>query len=1086
VRSDDWNTFAAYNFGWARKPRFVVEIVYDDENVVLTSHEHPKNLEGQVLEGFLEGVSSTSNAVYPIDGRSEIGGLTVSALDVSTPKRSWVYDLGGVHWFRQDGSRFHANRKTRIRAYFVIDEASPTTTASIFSVEGVLYYMISDTGQVRVYDSAAVAFTNTGLYVEPGKIHRAEIEWDGEGNFYVWLDGQKYSPSPATTYTIESPVNSGALYIGGRWTVFTEGRVWGVKAWDEGVLKCDAPMNEGHGIPREYVYKREMVRLSRTAGAAGWARQTLDNISDVLRAKINDSSSPANPQGTFERELRLYVGFTDDFDDYVRVITTYIDSVDTQDGEYTFRCSDVTKLLRRNVFERKTWRLTSDLDDGSASPQPDIPLSESPDDVRCPHTAAFTDAPSETVGYIKVKDTGEIIRYTGVSDSPAAFTGITRGVMGTNAAATSGDYANGVDNYPELEEVIYLEMPAPQLAYAVITGRIFGSSPMATLPDHWHMGVSVDKMATSEWEGIGPDLYDSDIAGLVLYFNHLKKTDGKKFVENEIHRLVGTYSPINTDGTLGLARINRVLSGSSADGLLYQDQIVSYTPAKTVSRDVINSYRIDYQWNGEKYLNSFLFTDADSVAINGASKTKVLKFKGLHTSRHSVSLIAQLINTLQDRYRNPPIEMGVNLLPEYNIIESNDVITVVLYSQSEFADSSNVFINRPFEVQRTSVDWVRGDVRLQLFASTGTGGAAMYTPNIVLADAFYTSKGTDIATMESPSPIDGAGNLLADLTLTGDADMTAAGAVYYVDGDFTVPNGVTLTVEDNVQLRVKGTFTVNGTVDGVGNGKAGATDTRGIGSGLWLRPFCIEGTSGFIGNTRSTDSAGHHGGDWWQCSGLLTEGQHSTFPDVLLNAGDQTASPVPADVTGVPTDMRGTSGATGAMACREYWGYRYIEARGGDGGDGGAGVCVIARGMGAGANGLINLSGGDGAEGETWTVTGGYYRPENANPSQPYQYKAGTGAGGGPGGLLVVIDGDAGLPDLTSTFVGRTGATVPVGTDADDWGHPRIGWGYGQNTKPHTGRNAGYADGNPQYIIDDVDRSEACLKVLWVPEAADG
>ena len=881
VRSDDWGSFGSYSFSANRQPKCVVRVLYDDETLNFTSHSGLSNLSGTTLEEVLSGVSSTSQKVFPMDGRTQIGGVTVRLLDNSSP----------------------------------------------------------------------------------------------------------------STFT------------------------------------------------------------------------------DKVRSQLASVDSPPDAgESLRHKEVQVWVGYTDDFSDFVQVVTTYVNEVSLNKGEYTLACIDVTRQMRKSIFEQKKTRLAANLSDPDTSPQSDISVTTVDGFAMLEHTGAFTDAPSQTVGYLRVVDTGEIIRYTGISESPLAFTGITREVFGTVGGAVTVDIAEAEDQWPELEEFVYLEMPAPQLAYAVITGEVLGSSPTITLPEHWHMGIDTAQVEASEFSDIGDDLYYDDESGVILRFEHLKKTDGKKFVESEIHRLVGTYSPVNRDGKLGLRRINQVLSDASPVISLNEAHVVNHSALKHKQSDVVNQFRIDYQPNAERYLRSLSLTDADSISRNNTVKEKVLKFKGLHNARHTQSVIYSLINGLQVRYRNAPEELSIDVMPYLDVLEAGDVIKLTLDHLQDF--SSDGTLSRAFEIQSVRIDWMKGKVTLGLFGSSGEEGDPLLTPPApVLADAFYTSKGTDLASI-SPSIVDGSGHITADCTLTGDADMTDAGAVYYYDGDLTIDNGVTVTITDNVQLRVKGTLTVNGEVNGVGGGITGST-SHFVSEKLRIR--------GYVGDTRGTDGwhRGESGGTQYKFNvGQLGEGYNSSFPSLSLNAGDQTASPIPTDISGIPTDLRGTGGGKGG-SCLNHSNYAVSgdKPKGGDGGDGGAGLCVIARAFNFGASGQIDLSGTDGDDPGTYFHFDQHY------------FRAGTGGGGGAGCVLALIDGANALPDLSGgNFIANTGLSEPVtGMFQDNEGHG-VGssWNEYYNNSPSNpllGHNDGYPS-NPVYIISGVDRSATNRKAMHIPESA--
>jgi len=574
------------------------------------------------------------------------------------------------------------------------------------------------------------------------------------------------------------------------------------------------------------------------------------------------------------------------------------------------------------------------------------------------------------------------------------------------------------------------------------------------------MGISTDKVEASEFEGIGDDLYYDDESGVILRFNELKKTDGKKFVESEIHRLIGTYSPVNRDGKMGLRRVNQVLADASYVVSLNHIHVMNHSALMHKQSDVVNQFRIDYQYISDSYVRSLSLTDADSVDRNDTVKEKVLRFKGLHNSRHSQSLIYSLINGLQHRYRNAPQEITVDVLPYWDKVEPGDIIKLSLDHVQDFAGSGT--LSRSFEVHGVSVDWMKGKVKLNLFASSGEEGDPLLTPEAsVLADAFYTSKGTDLASI-SPSIVNGSGHIDADCTLTGHEDVTNASAIYYYDGDLTIDSGVTVTITDNVQLRVKGLFTNNGTIDGEGGGISGATSYVFSESGKdALRGYvgAVQGTDGWYRDAASTYNFEQ---------AIRINGDNASFPSITVDAGDQTASPVPTDISGIPTDLRGGGGAIGGRIRTTST----ILQDGGDGGDGGAGFCAIARGFAFGASGRVDLSGTDGSE-----ASGTYHYDSQ-------YFKAGTGAGGGAGCLLLLVDGSSQpFPSVAGVFVADTGASVPPTGDphVTETSSAAVAWGNvgaSSPSNPYTGND------DHDNTVSDVDRFSTNKKIMYIPESA--
>lgn len=733
---------------------------------------------------------------------------------------------------------------------------------------------------------------------------------------------------------------------------------------------------------------------------------TAEGFTDEIRAKLQSG------EGVRGAEVRIFAGYGRDFSYFQRVLTPVVESVDFDGATYTIQCTDRTREWRTNIFEPKTTNLAANISATATT----IPVVDASEFQTVFHPASYSDAPGQTVGYARIKTTEEIIRFTGVDTNANTLTGVTRGVFGTEAKPV--EFTAGADSSrnPEVSEWIYLELPGPMLAYAVLTGVIKGTAH--TLPSHWHLGVAESLVDGDAFDAIGADLYDpaNVAAGLILRFAGLKRQDGKRFLEKEIHLLQGTYSPINADGTIGLKRANRVLAEAVPVATLDESNVVTASGLTHDLGALANQFRIEWNFDPveEEFTRLNLYTYTGSVSKHGPAKPVELKFKGLHGARHTGNTIADRIAVLRDRYGAPPLRVKLRVLPSLNGLELGDVVRVNLASVRDFTGEAGTTLARSFEVQGTSIDWVRGSVELDLFGSTYTDDESPTGATVVLPDGFYTGEGTNLATVLSIS----GGVVQANGTITGTADLTAPASIFYYAGDLTIPAGVTVSVVGNVQLRIRGGLTINGTIDGIGDGLAGVADSSTIGAAWALD----DGAVGFLGPTicgpgisRLFTSAT---GVYIDNVKAPTRGLFSAFPRLnLVVEFDDPDTPTTATIAGIPTELRGTSGGPGACLL-DYaagFGSPHVDALGGTGGDSGAGLAIICRGIGFGLNGLIDLSGDDGADGVNATF---------ASPASSQTFRTGGGAGGCPGALLILLDGAIHtVPDLTGHFTAERGAT---------------------------------------------------------------
>ncbi|MCX2803384.1 hypothetical protein OQJ68_16530, partial [Microbulbifer thermotolerans] len=334
------------------------------------------------------------------------------------------------------------------------------------------------------------------------------------------------------------------------------------------------------------------------------------------------------------------------------------------------------------------------------------------------------------------------------------------------------------------------------------------------------------------------------------------------------------------------------------------------------------------------------------------------------------------------------LDIGHDYVADY----SYEVDYIRLYPTADLDEYS---LDRAMEVQRISVDQVTGAVTVDLFGSYQPAGYIPDQPgastSAELPDSWYEAEGTEMTA--AGLSIDSSGFLTADGTLTGSASSRT---IYYYLGDLTIPVGRTLTVTDNVELRVRGVLQIDGEL-------RGAPSNNGVGF--------LGSCRGGHGNTVGAPSGGYIS---LRSRGEVVEGRNEIMPSINIenNAGD---------LTGIPDDLRGSGGAGGGKSyvwnsAEAFW---EISGFGGAGGYGGAGIVAIARGIAFGVSGRINTTGADGGPGNT----------------QFHSVPGGSGGGGAPGGVLLLVDGTNNpLPILTNNKI-----VACYGESPDGPGNPGYG-----------------------------------------------
>lgn len=757
-------------------------------------------------------------------------------------------------------------------------------------------------------------------------------------------------------------------------------------------------------------------KLDPLAGAASIGTLTIklldyaEEITTLINGKLDGGD------GLRGKRMRVYRGFAGEpWSTYELFQTQIVDTVSLDNGVYTFKCADVQRTQRKKIFVLNKTQLSASvgIDDTL------IPVAVNDNIQFLEHGPSYSDAPNSTVLYLKVDD--EVIRCSGTTtDGTLGLCYVVdtsnargRGALGTAPAEHNIDDTASSDRRTEVEEFVYLELPLVKLAYAILTGTLYGDG--VSLPDNWHLNMSTDYVATSEFVTIGPDWWvtSDDTAGRIGRFTGLSDEDGKKFLETEIYRLLGAFSPVLADGSLGLRRMTRVLADASHIADITKNEIVSNTELTHDMREVANQLRIDWNWDHlkEELTRSNLLIDSNSVSMHGAAPVKVLEFRGLHGSRHTGETINQLFDTLRDRYAGPPQRIKVTALIRNHRIEIGDIVRLTHPDIQDFVTGES--IDRSFEVQNISINWANGLVTFDLFGSAQAAVMDAISSTDVLNDTFYTSAGTDIETLPGVTNVSGVIHVASDLDLTGTIGSllaTNSAAILYADGPLQIDSSVTLTCNLATQLRVKGQLQVNGTITAAGNGHAGAT-APSVPTGYntyspsWYT--FTEPTDPGVETIGATASQGGVviGDSHSVKHGHVVSGSIPTLPYYTLENNDGDS------IDGLPDALIGIAGSSGGHSAINGGTSADTFIKGGDGGDSGGGLLIICRGFDIGVSGQINTSGSNGGAG---TSAG--------------DAASGAGAGGYPGGVVVLLDGDTTYPTGLSRILCYRGVSPYLGS----------------------------------------------------------
>ncbi len=867
--------FSVHNRSRSKNPYWVVEIAFDRDNtdlVYFTSHAEARSPDGApVIHGVVDSISGTSQRVYPIEGRSTIGDISVDLVD----RGGWLTDLFRAKLLGEDKGL----REKRVRVYMGFEGLAWN------NYELVQTQIVS--GRVQ-YDQ--------GSY----RLSCSDIQRSARKDIFL-----------AVSTRLRETVSQNATTIP--------------------VLRTDRLNLVEHSHSYTDAPPYSAGTLSATNGSAaltGASTQWLNRALQGGRIVIDGQSYLVSAIGS-DTSITLATPFTGS-----------------------------TGSSKNYVIYPK-------------------------------------------VGYIKLDD--ELICYPIGGVEPNELRFCRRGVLGSRPAEHQVGENVEDDRKPRIDDVMYLEMPIPKMTLALLTGDLWGQ-PGQRFPDGWHLDIDPQYIRTSDFLAVGDDIWDpdDDTVGRSLRFVAERQQDAKRFIESQINRAYGAYNPVYRDGALGLRRITPVLEHAPHVRVLDETLITGHSALIHDKAAVHNQFMIHWNYDPvrEELTRSNFLPDAASIQRHGGAPVMEVELRGLHGVRHDQDTIIYVFDALRSRHAGPPLRLNIRAMPSMNDLEVGDIIRL-RHPRIRDYNGQQAEVDRAFEIQSVSIDWMNGDVSFDLFGSSQE--ATPQELDGVGIDAspsgWYTSQGTNLQTLLGAGfeVVGDVGRIIADATLTGGNNMNATGSIFYYDGPLEVAAGVRLTIEQNVQIRVRGFCTVNGIIDGRGRGT----------------PPSDGGSPGFLGSSIA-------GGMVWWAARAHPANLPQSHWEFLSWPGQVSAaarSGMPQSfnlrwsgggLQGLPGNLRGTSGPRGGPVS---WvapfpellpGPPPILAAGGAGGAGGAGLVVVCRG--AGGAGTIDLSGGDAALGQV------YQFPDDQVPGwYPEALHAAAGGGGAPGGLLFVIDDSGGL-----------------------------------------------------------------------------
>lgn len=658
--------------------------------------------------------------------------------------------------------------------------------------------------------------------------------------------------------------------------------------------------------------------------------------------------------------------------------------------------------------------------------------------------------------------------------SPVQFFNCARGAKGTTPAIHSLNIGGLPSRQIEVGEIGYLTMPGPMMALALMTGKLYNQTPVLaerSIPASYHMRINERYVNIASFENVGTDLWDlSDQSGIIFEFVIAEKEEGKRFLEQEIYRVLGDVTFTGDDGRITYKRITSILFDAATVGTLNSSN-AKFGDLTHDLPNLSNFYVFDWDMDpitGKRRERDTLI-DITSRDIHDDGKILHYTFRGISRDIYTKAFIYSRMDDLRDSFSGPPLLIPVEAAPSQDKYQIGDVVFCESKDTRNYTNPKG-YLSNAMMVLSADVDYPTGKLVYKMFGSSRKADLIInQLDDFALDDSVYSVAGGMLAAFK----LDALGALNTAVDAQGVLHITGVnGAVqlpgndngnlarYWHDTPVQFDSGVVLKADKNWQLWVKGqTFIQSGAgIDGVG--------------------LASTNISGFIGSCRAG------GGVGWgvplghpervcvlSTQAPITTASITTVPYFnLANSGSA--------LKGLPANLQGVVGSVGLNVVQRNATSR-ILAVGGSAGAAGSGGVMVTRGLTIADGGYINLSGTKGSPGQTGTVTNTFDDTGQTGSKQALTISAGAGAGGHPGALTVLLDGVGSFAVGVrpgETFIAEQGAAEFLGEQASsvDYCIPS----YILNPVPHI---------SSFYVAstyNKTSRAESCLRIQRIQDAA--
>ena len=233
------------------------------------------------------------------------------------------------------------------------------------------------------------------------------------------------------------------------------------------------------------------------------------------------------------------------------------------------------------------------------------------------------------------------------------------------------------------------------------------------------LGISIDYINIAGIESVRDDWYPG--ASVYMTFTITERIKAKDFIENEILKPLNLYPVVDGHGRFSVKPFKPPLAITDEVVVIDEDVIVPKLPSWDMNlAAVVNEVEWHYNYSDDDYGNIDFYIDSDSLNNRGPGKKSiVIKSKGFSAFD---SLMTRSKNRIFGRFAAPPIKINATCWFSRWLVEAGDIVS---FSHSKLPDieaGTRGIDSRLMEVISRTIDWRRGQVKIELLDTGFTKG----------------------------------------------------------------------------------------------------------------------------------------------------------------------------------------------------------------------------------------------------------------------------------------------------------------------------------------------------------------------------